>query len=51
MWKCCVATGGHGDIQAQAATEGHVWVFRSTTARIYMDVHGPYCHNKDDIDT
>lgn len=36
------AIQGHGNIWAQVAAEGHVWVCCPTETRVYADVLGPY---------
>ena len=34
IWVACAATQDHGNIRAQAAAEGHVWVHDATPARV-----------------
>lgn len=40
----CATTRDHGDTWAQAATEGHVWVYGCMTAKVCVDVCGLCCH-------
>lgn len=39
--NACADTQGLGDIQAQVAAAGHIWVCGPTTAGVCVDIHCP----------
>lgn len=42
----CAATWNYGDNSTWAAVCDHVWVYGTTTARVWIDLCGPCCHQR-----
>lgn len=38
----CAVTWAHGAVQARSAAGGHLWVYDTTAARAYANIHGSW---------
>lgn len=48
MWisMCCALGWSCFDVWGLLSTRQHIWVWRPTAAGVYIDIHGPHCHQR-----